>query len=320
MSIQWGYSLSAWDHEENSVRKDRNERTFKTISAAGFTGVELIVGSGRWCPLGRPSNIQYIYGDADDFNRYLKKTVAIDHLITWDYDPGAMAAEEDSSGRNPSDLAQHSGIVDATEKYVAFLAAVNSKFLVVRPMLSWWKANPVTDEKIKAAADCWNKVGKMASSYGVKILMRIDWLCAANNTKAIELLMAETDPATVGLCINTGELAMVGIDPIALYKKYADRVGLLQLKDARTADTLEEFKKPFAEDIKKNGGERKIDRWFWEMGRTEQAGLVDFKGLMKAIRDHGYDGWIVVESDQSSDPAASVLYNSWYVQNILMKD
>lgn len=319
MSIQWGYSLSAWDHEENSVRKDRNERTFKTISAAGFTGVELIVGSGRWCPLGRPSIIQNIYGDADDFDRYLKKTVAIDQLITWDYDPGAMAAEEDSAGRDPSDPAQHSGIVDATEKYVAFLATVGSKFLVVRPMLSWWKANPVTEAKIKAAADCWNKVGKMASSYGLKVLMRIDWLCAANSLGAVDRLMAETDPAAVGLCINTAELVMVGIDPIKLYQKYADRVGLLQFKDARVADTLEEYKKPHAEDIKKNGGERKIDRWFWEMGRSEQPGLVDFKGMMKALKDGGYDGWIVVEGDQSPDPAASVLYNSWYVQHVLQK-
>jgi inosose dehydratase len=317
MSIQWGYSLNAWDHEENSVRKDRNERTLKTISAAGFTGVELIVGSGRWCPLGRPGNIKFIYGEADDFDRYLKKTVAIDHLITWDYDPGAMSAEEDTAGRDPSDPAQHSGIVDAAEKYVAFLAAVGSKFLVVRPMLSWWKANPVTDAKIKSAADCWNKVGKMASAYGLKILLRIDWLCAANNMNAIDLLMTETDPATVGLCINTGELAMVGIDPAALYQKYINRAGLFQFKDIRVADTLEEYKKPFAEDIKKNGGERKIDRWFWEMGRLEQPGLVDFPGLMKAIKDGGYDGWIVVEGEQSPDPAASVLFNSWYVQNVL---
>lgn len=319
MSVKWGYSLNAWDHEENSVRKDRNERTFKTISAAGFTGVELIVGSGRWCPLGRPGNIKYIYGDADDFNRYLKKTVAIDQLITWDYDPGAIAVEEDTLGRDPGDPAQHDGIVEATEKYVAFLAAVDSKFLVVRPMLSWWKVDPVTEEKIKKAADCWNKVGKMASSYGLKILLRVDWMCAANSMSAIDILMAETDPATVGLCINTGELTMVGIDPIALYQKYMPRTGLFQFKDVRVTDTLEEYKQPFAEDIKKNGGKRKIDRWFWEMGHNEKPGLVDFAGLMRAIRAGGYDGWIVVESDQSPDPAASVLYNSWYIQNVLNK-
>lgn len=319
MSIKWGYSMSAWNHEENSVRKERNERTFKTISAAGFTGVEFQVGSGRWCPLGRPSIMKYIYGDADDFNRYLHKAVNIDQLITWDYDPGAVAAEEDTMGRNPSDTAQHEGIVEAARQYVEYLAQVGGKFLVVRPMLSWWKVNPVTDEKIKAAAVCWNKVGKMAASYGLKILLHVDWLCAANSEKAIDMLMAETDPSLVGLCIDTAELVMVGIDPAALYEKYADRVGLFHFKDARVADTLEEYKKPFAEDILKNGGERKIDRWFWEMGRTEQSGLVDFPALMKAIKAHSYEGWIVVESDQSPDPAASVLYNSWYVQNILKK-
>ena len=318
MAIKWGYSLNAWDHEENSVRKDRNERTFKVISAGGFKGVELQVGSGRWKPLGRPLIISQIYGSRDEFDAYLKG-LGIEQIITWDYDPGAMAQEEDCMGRDPSDPAQHDGIVAAVEQYVEFLSKVGSKILVVRPMNSYWKVAPVTDEKIKAAAACWNKVGQMAARYGVKVMLRIDWFCAANSRHAIDLLMAETDPALVGLCVNTAELAIVELDPIEIYEAYSDRVGLLQFKDVRVADTLKEYKKPFAEDIIKNGGERDIDRWFWEMGRCEAPGLVDFPALMKSVRSHGYDGWIVVESDQSNDPPASVLFNSWYVQHVLEK-
>lgn len=220
-------------------------------------------------------------------------------------------------GRDPSDPAQHEGIVQAMEQFVAFLSQVGSKAIVVRPMNSYWQVAPVTDEKIKAAAACWNKAGEMAAKYGVKVLLRPDWFCAANSRHAIDLLMAETDSELVGLCLNTAELAMVELDPLDIYEAYNERVGLIQFKDARVADTLQEYKKPFAEDIVKNGGERNIERWFWEMGRCEAPGLVDFPALMQSIRAHGYDGWIVVESDQSPDPAASVLFNSWYVQHVL---
>ncbi|MCQ2558741.1 MAG: sugar phosphate isomerase/epimerase [Oscillospiraceae bacterium] len=318
MAIKWGYSMNAWTHEENSVRKDRNERTFKVMSAGKFKGVELQVGSGRWNPLGRPLIISQIYGSREEFDAYLKG-LGIEQIITWDYNPGMMCGEEGVMGRNPSDPAQHEGIVAAVEQFVEFLSKVGAKIFVVRPMNSYWQVAPVTDDKILAAAECWNKVAAMAAKYDVKIMMRPDWFCAANSRHAIDLLMANTDPNQVGLCINTGELAMVELDPVELYEAYADRVGLIQLKDARVADTLQEYKKPFAEEIIKNGGEREIDRWFWEMGRCEAPGLVDFKAMIKAAKDHGYDGWVVVEGDESPDPPASVLFNSWYVQYVLEK-
>jgi len=60
---------------------------------------------------------------------------------------------------------------------------------------------------------------------------------------------------------------------------------------------------------------RKIERWFWEMGRP--GGLVNFIGLMQEIRKQKYGGWIIVESDQSPSPAESAMLNHWYIDNIL---
>jgi inosose dehydratase len=46
--------------------------------------------------------------------------------------------------------------------------------------------------------------------------------------------------------------------------------------------------------------------------------LVDFPGLLAAMRELGYTGWIVVESDKGPQPAASaMMLNSWYVQRVL---
>jgi len=61
------------------------------------------------------------------------------------------------------------------------------------------------------------------------------------------------------------------------------------------------------------GGERGVERWFWELGE----GVVDLQGVVRALRAQSYDGWFIVESDESPDPAASAMLNGWMVQHRL---
>jgi inosose dehydratase len=82
-------------------------------------------------------------------------------------------------------------------------------------------------------------------------------------------------------------------------------------------DSLNEYKTNLADRLLNDGGQRKIERWFWEMGRPE--GLVDFPALYRAIKNHDYSGWIIVESDQSPNPAESAMLNNWYIKNVLDK-
>ena len=119
MAIKWAYSLNAWDNEENSVRKDRNERTFKVIAAAGFKGIEMQIGSGRWKPLGRPLIISQIYGGTKEYDTYLKN-LGIEQIVAWDYDPEMTSSEENVLRRDPSDPNQHDGIVTALEQFAEF--------------------------------------------------------------------------------------------------------------------------------------------------------------------------------------------------------
>jgi len=49
------------------------------------------------------------------------------------------------------------------------------------------------------------------------------------------------------------------------------------------------------------------------------GGLVDFPALLKKMRQHDYDGWVVVESDQSPHVEESVMLNSWYRRQVLSK-
>ena len=63
------------------------------------------------------------------------------------------------------------------------------------------------------------------------------------------------------------------------------------------------------------GGDRGIERWFYECGTP--GGLVVFPALLHAMRAGGYSGWLVFESEQTPNPARSVMLNGWYARQVL---
>ena len=103
---------------------------------------------------------------------------------------------------------------------------------------------------------------------------------------------------------------------MAFYRSHAERVTHVHLKDTRYADTGEEYRMPAAETTMLHGGAgRRIERWFYELGT--EGGLVDVRGFVAALREHGYAGWVVVESDHGGNPAELAMLNSWYLQHEL---
>ena len=63
------------------------------------------------------------------------------------------------------------------------------------------------------------------------------------------------------------------------------------------------------------GGDRGVERWFYECGTP--GGLVDFPALLAALRADSYSGWLVFESEQTPNPARSVMLNGWYARHTL---
>jgi len=123
------------------------------------------------------------------------------------------------------------------------------------------------------------------------------------------------DASCVNLAFDTAELTIAGHDVVALYRRYHSRVRHFHFKDALATDTLGEYQLPHAERAMiLAGGQRKIPRWFGELG----TGLVDFPALLAAMNELGYSGLVIVESDGGPAPVmSSVLLNSWYLQRVL---
>jgi inosose dehydratase len=96
----------------------------------------------------------------------------------------------------------------------------------------------------------------------------------------VERLLELTD---VGICLDTGHLWLAGGDPVAALNAWAGRVTQVHIKDASRA-------------VLAQGGDLTTavaQGCFPALGHGE----VDISGFAGALREAGYEGWIVVEQD-----------------------
>lgn len=84
---------------------------------------------------------------------------------------------------------------------------------------------------------------------------------------ALDALMARTE---IGLCPDVGHIAAGGGDPVAVIRRYSDRIPYVHLKDWAPAQQT-----------------------FMPLG----AGAVNLRDVADALVDIGYDGWLTIELD-----------------------
>jgi inosose dehydratase len=105
----------------------------------------------------------------------------------------------------------------------------------------------------------------------------------------IEELLARSD---VGLCLDTGHLALGGGDPVRAIKAWGPRVNHLHLKDIRRAviDAV----------IREGAGMMEV----WRRGAFCPLGTgdLDIDAILDGVRALDYRGWLVVEQDMIPGP------------------
>ena len=315
MFHKWSYALNQWRPTYDTfVRPEQHERALKTLATCGFTAIEVACGPGRWEPMGNREMIVANHGSLSAFKDFLG-ACGIHGVSSYFFDPGTFLSTQNDLPLSAANPGQHGEILDLAQEYLAMLPVLGGDRLVVRAAPSFWRFPEEPAGLIDSVARCWNTVAAAAGA-GIKVGMHIDCLSSVRTEASIERLLKATDPERVGLAIDTAEYAVAGLDPVQLLNRFASRVNHLQLKDARDVDELQEYRVPNAEmQMLSAGGQREIARWFYEMGTPR--GRVDFPALLQAAQAIGYQGWYVVESDQSPYPATSAMLNAWYIKNIL---
>ncbi len=149
----------------------------------------------------------------------------------------------------------------------------------------------MNDEEWDRFCDGLSRLGRVALERGFKLCFHHHMGTVVQTAAETDRMMANTDPEAVFLCYDTGHFTFAGEDPLAMLKKYVDRVGHVHLKDMRLA-VVEEARKndwSFLTSVR-NGA-------FTVPG----DGDVDFDPVFKVLADAGYQGWLLVEAEQ--DPA-----------------
>jgi inosose dehydratase len=312
MSIRWAYAINQWKPQfDDFVRREQHERALKTISIAGFEGVELTAGTGRWEPLGNPQQLAANFGSVAGFGEFVR-SCALSAVSSWFWDPHERSMEHLTGPLSPLSADDVPGIVERARWYAGALAELGGSVLVVPGAPAAGDAE-LDDAALDRLAATWQAVAEAVGQDGVRLAVHVDFLSALRRDGALDALLDRTD---VGLALDTGELTVAGIDPVGVIERHGSRIAHVQLKDALAVDDAEEYLQPAAHwTVRVRGGAREVPRWFAEPG--VDGGLVDVPAVVRALLDARYDGWIVVESDQSPHPVASCLLAGYLLQREL---
>jgi inosose dehydratase len=107
-----------------------------------------------------------------------------------------------------------------------------------------------------------------------------------------ELLLNCLVPETIGFAADVGHIARGGMDPVAILRKYRERVNHVHFKDMCA------------------------DGQWAGMGR----GTIDFPQIVSDLHRSGFEGWVMIEDECAQaelDPDASTVVNGSYVRDVL---
>lgn len=128
------------------------------------------------------------------------------------------------------------------------------------------------------------EIGEIAARHGLRTVLHPHVGTHAETEEEVERFLADS---ALPLCLDTGHLLIGGTDPVALAKRYPERVGHLHLKDVRgeLAEDVRAGRLPYAEAVGKG--------LYVPLG----DGDVDIETMVRSVHEAGYDGWYVLEQD-----------------------
>jgi inosose dehydratase len=150
------------------------------------------------------------------------------------------------------------------------------------------RAAGTTDEDYHRLGSALDSVTDIAESFGLSASYHPHLSTIVESPDELDKLMPLT---RIGFCPDTAHLAAGGADPAAVIRKYPDRIRHVHLKDFQ--------QDPFN---------------FLPLGQGE----LDFPDIIAAIRESGYDSWLMVELDNyDGDPREAAALSKKYLDKLL---
>ncbi|MEM3469861.1 MAG: sugar phosphate isomerase/epimerase, partial [Thermoproteota archaeon] len=130
-------------------------------------------------------------------------------------------------------VALHMGIGDIgqVEQAVKSLEKLNGEYLTFSG-----PGGKGSEEDYLKCAGFLNTVGKICREHGIKTCYHNHGHEIANNQRGIRIIIQNTEPELVGLCVDTYWVKFGGADPLQFIKTNKERIVYLHLKDGSDED------------------------------------------------------------------------------------
>jgi inosose dehydratase len=195
--------------------------------------------------------------------------------------------------------------IRAVESHLRLLAGNDAKVMVygeVQDAIQGEQRVPLdrrprwrTDEAWQAYGERVTALARHTLARGVRLAYHHHMGAYVQAPEDVDRLMAVTGPE-VGLLLDTGHATFGGGDPVALARRHAARICHVHCKDVR----------PAVMALARNRAWSFLDSVLNGVFTVPGDGMVDFRGVLGALSDAGYRGWLVVEAEQ--DPAVAPSY------------
>lgn len=133
-----------------------------------------------------------------------------------------------------------------------------------------------------------HRLAELAASFGLVLAFHSHADSHVESGEQIDRFLADTDPAGVAICLDTGHLAFNGIEPADFLRRHRRRVTCLHVKNIRR-DVWERHR---------HSRMSWVDAVRLGVSADLGTGIVDLPALRDAIADTGFDGWAVVETER----------------------
>jgi inosose dehydratase len=156
---------------------------------------------------------------------------------------------------------------------------------------------PWSEAQWRTVCEGLNRAGQICIKHGMRLVYHPHLGTNVESLKEIVRLLEHTDPAGVGLVVDTGHVAAAGGDPAWLIHHFPNRVGHVHMKSVRP-EVLSRYR----------SGLSFLDAVRAGIFTVPGDGTVDFQPILGALTATHYNGWCIIEAEQDPAVADPVVY------------